>query len=163
LAGPTQLQGINGDPALAEWLSLAVVFVLVVAVMAGLGQGVARTFALFRPLEAYRLDIIGSVGGIALFSLMSFLDLPPFVWGLTVVGGFLVLLGVGLRWWQWVAVAIIMALLGLESSSAVDRWSPYYKVTSFAPQGTNGVYVVSANNIPHQTVYPVDTLHKILP
>jgi hypothetical protein len=50
--------------------------------MAGLGQGVARIFVRFRPLSAYRLDILGSIAGIALFSLMSFLDQPPLTWAL---------------------------------------------------------------------------------
>ena len=58
-----------------------VVFVLVVGVMAGIGQAVARTFVRFRPLNAYRLDILGSIAGIAVFSLLSFLDLPPGAWG----------------------------------------------------------------------------------
>ena len=54
---------------------------LVVAVMAGLGQGVARIFTKFRPLSAYRLDIAGSIDGILLFSLLSFLNQPPATWG----------------------------------------------------------------------------------
>ncbi len=41
----------------------------------------ARTFALFPPLEAYRLDILGSLTGIAAFSLLSFIDAAPWTWG----------------------------------------------------------------------------------
>ena len=55
--------------------------------MAGLGQGVARIFVRFRPLSAYRLDILGSIAGIALFSLLSFLDQPPVTWGIIAWGG----------------------------------------------------------------------------
>src|SRR5437763_6294777 len=163
LAGPHQLQGRGGADALPHWLSLSIIFLLVTAVMAGLGQAVARTFGLFRPLEAYRLDILGSIGGIAAFSLLSFLGLPPVAWGLVVGIGFIVLLRRRLRWWQAAAAAVVVVLLAIESTSAFDHWSPYYKITAFHPQDTHGVLVVSPNNIPHQTVYPVDTLHKVLP
>jgi len=42
--------------------------------------GVARAFATFRPLHAYRLDIIGSILGIILFTIASILRLPPIAW-----------------------------------------------------------------------------------
>ena len=50
LSGPHPYQGLRGSAALPQPLSLSVVFVLVTAVMAGLGQGVARIFTGFRPL-----------------------------------------------------------------------------------------------------------------
>ena len=53
------------------------VFLLTTGVMTGLGQAVARIFVRFKPLSAYRLDIAGSIAGIAVFSGLSFLDLPP--------------------------------------------------------------------------------------
>src|SRR5688572_24363853 len=54
------------------WVTLPVVFVLAATVMAMIAEGVARTFAKFEPLEAYRLDITGSIAGIVAFSLLSF-------------------------------------------------------------------------------------------
>ncbi len=66
----------------------------------------------------------------------------------------MVLLGVRQRWWQWGAVAAVVVMLLLESLSSVDIWSPYYKITAIQPPGTHGVLTVSANNIPHQTLYP---------
>ena len=77
LSGPHPLQGLGGTPALPQPVSLAVVFLLTTAVMTGLGQAVARIFVRFKPLSAYRLDIVGSIAGIAVFSGLSFLDLPP--------------------------------------------------------------------------------------
>ena len=41
-------------------LVLAVIFVAVATVMAFVGEGVARTFTKFEPLEAYKLDLIRS-------------------------------------------------------------------------------------------------------
>jgi hypothetical protein len=163
LAGPHQLQGRGGADALPQWLSLSIIFLLVTAVMAGLGQAVARVFGLFRPLEAYRLDILGSIGGIVAFSVLSFAGLPPVAWGVVVGGGLVLLLWRRLRWWQGAAAVAVVVLLAVESTSAFDHWSPYYKITAFQPQDTHGVLVVSANNIPHQAAYPVATLRQILP
>src|SRR5213596_2155862 len=55
--GPTPFRGVGHIAALPKPLSFIGVFVLTVAVMAGLGQAVARIFVGFRPLSAYRLDI----------------------------------------------------------------------------------------------------------
>ena len=75
----------SGLPPLPIRISLPVIFALSFAVMASIAQGVARLFAGFEPLEAYRLDIAGSVLGIIGFSAISFLLAPPVVWGIAVV------------------------------------------------------------------------------
>jgi hypothetical protein len=54
--GPNQFLGVGQAQALPQPVSFALVFLLTVAVMAGLGQGVARIFVRFRPLSAYRLE-----------------------------------------------------------------------------------------------------------
>src|SRR5689334_1546812 len=59
LNGPTQLHGGFGMAPLPRWLSLAGVFVGTVAVMACIGNGVGQVFSRFKPLEAYRLDVLG--------------------------------------------------------------------------------------------------------
>src|SRR5258708_15499493 len=105
LNGPRPFQGLHGSPALPQPVSLGVVFLLVTGVMAGLGQGTARLFVGFRPLPAYRLDILGSLAGIAAFTLLSFLDQPPGTWGCIAAAGLLILLAPRVRWWQVLAVA----------------------------------------------------------
>ena len=87
-----RLVGLFGWPALPVWISLPVIFVLVTAAMALVAEGVARTFATFPPLAAYRLDILGSLLGIAAFSGLAFLHSPPVVWGVIVAAAFLFLL-----------------------------------------------------------------------
>jgi hypothetical protein len=161
LGGSHRLHGRFGIPPLPNWVSLPVIFVLSAAVLAGIGHSVARLFRLFPPLEAYRLDIVGSLAGIVLFSALSFLDAPPVAWGLIAAAGFAVLLGRRIRWWSALGVLAVVALLAVESLAANDHWSPYYKVTAVRPAGTHGVLVVSANNIPHQTAYPLSTLRHI--
>ncbi len=169
------LHGARGLPLLPEWASISVVFLLVAATMATIGQETARSFGHFRPLEAYRLDILGSLLGIGLFSALSFLWLPPIAWGALASLVLLWLLWRRLRIWQiWaaaVSLATVLVLLGIESASPFDQWSPYYKVSaihsaaSISAHGNriHDAITVWANNIPHQTAYPISTLRKIEP
>src|SRR5262249_15127978 len=128
LKGPSPYHGRGSTYALPQPLSLTIVFLLVVGVMVGLGQAVARTFVRFPPLSAYRLDILGSIAGIVAFSVLSFLDQPPAAWG-AIVGVGLVLLLPRVRWWQLAAVAGVITLLVLELLSPGQMWSPYNKLT----------------------------------
>ena len=68
---------------------LPVIFVAVAGLMAMIAEGVGRQFVEFEPLEAYRLDIVGSILGIVGFSIVSFLWAPPVVWGVVIAALFL--------------------------------------------------------------------------
>jgi SAM-dependent methyltransferase len=130
-------------------LVLAVIFVAVAAAMALIAEGVARTFVRFEPLEAYRLDIFGSIAGIVVFSVASFVGAPPLVWGLVSGVGLLALYrprGVALTVVQAGAVAALVAMLAVESFAPDASWSAYYKVTV----DTDEIPLVSVNGIPHQ-------------
>src|SRR5205085_7003764 len=61
---------------LPMWVTLPLIFLAVAAVMALVAQEVGRQFAEFAPLEAYRLDIAGSLLGITAFSLVSWAGWP---------------------------------------------------------------------------------------
>jgi hypothetical protein len=160
LNGPHPFQGLRGSPALPQPVSLGVVFVLVAAVMAGLGQGTARLFVGFRPLQAYRFDILGSLAGIAAFTLLSFLDQPPGTWGVIACAGLLVLLAPKVRWWQILAVAAVATLLLLESVVPAQQWSPYNKLAYHQTHGATPALYVSANNIPYQAARSLAVMHK---
>jgi hypothetical protein len=165
------VHGARGLPLLPEWLSVSLVFLLVAATLAGIGQEVARSFKRFSPLEAYRIDILGSLLGITAFSVLSFLWLPPIAWGATACLALVALIWRNLRWWQATSLVVVLVALGIESASSLDHWSPYYKihaVHAVAPQlirgiPTRGVITVWANNIPHQTAYPIATLRRFEP
>jgi hypothetical protein len=160
LNGPHPFQSLHGRPALPQPVSLGVVFVLVVGVMAGLGQGTARLFVRFRPLRAYRLDILGSLAGIAAFTGLSFLDQPPGTWGLIACAGLLVLLAPRVRWWQALAVAGVAVLLVQESMVAAQEWSPYNKLAYHHKGGATPALYVSANNIPYQAARSLAVMHQ---
>ena len=138
-------------------LVLAVIFIVVAAVMACIGQGVARTFVKFPPLQAYKLDLIGSVAGIIGFSVLSFLRAPPLAWGAVVV---VVILGLeapkltvtGVL--QVGGALAILLVLGAETFSAGTSWSPYYKIYARPSQQVSGALLVDVNGLPHQAYFP---------
>jgi SAM-dependent methyltransferase len=139
---------------LPAWLTLPLIFVAVAAVTAGLGEGVARLFPQFRPLDAYRLDLAGSLLGIGVFTLLSFLHAPPVAWGCLAAAAF-----VGLHWprprlWSVVALGLLVVLLGAESLTANVSWSPYYKVKTI--ENGDGRTEIWVNGIPHQASSRID-------
>ena len=136
---------------LPTWLMLPLIFLAVAAVMAMIGEGVARTFVRFRPLDAYRLDIAGSIIGIAAFSALSFFDAEPLVWGSIVAAGLAVAYGRRIGLIQVAALAGLAGILISQSLTSRDIWSPYYRITVGAqtPAQTTPILV---NGIPHQAV-----------
>ena len=139
------------------WVTLPCVFLAVAAVMATIGEGVARTFVRFRPLDAYRLDIAGSIAGIAAFTLLAFLDAKPVVWAVIVALILLLLYGRRAGLLQVAAALAVVGILWSESVSSTDIWSPYYRI-SYAKAGDR--YHIAANGIPHQDIVPVRKMGK---
>lgn len=137
------------------WVALPAIFIAVAGVMACIAQGVARTFARFEPLQAYRLDILGSLAGIAAFTLLSFLGAPPVVWGLVICATLLALYP---RPWRLLTLAACIALvvmLGKESIDPHFSWSPYYKIGVFRERLHQNWIDLEVNGIPHQKIVPL--------
>jgi hypothetical protein len=148
--------GALGMPAVPRWLSLSTVFLLTVVVLACLGQEVGRTFSRFAALEAYRLDVLGSLAGIILFAGVSFLRLPPVGWAVLVAAAFVLLLGRRLRAVPAAGVALVVLLLGAQSLFGGYFWSPYYKIR--AVTSADGSVKVDVNSTPHQTAHRLSQL-----
>ncbi|GAA4726377.1 hypothetical protein GCM10025782_25900 [Pedococcus ginsenosidimutans] len=159
--GQWKLVGLFDLAPLPRPLSLAVVFVLTVVTLMAIAQEVARTFATFEPLEAYRLDVMGSLTGIVSFAALSFLRLPPLGWALLGAAAFVVLLGRRLalaRRLPAVAIVAFVLMLGAESFMGSFQWSPYYKIHTADVAG--GLVRVEVNNTPLQTALPVSVIKK---
>jgi len=127
---------------LPAWVMLPFLFLATAAVMAMIAHGVAVRFAKFSPLEAYRLDIGGSLLGVVAYSVLAFVGAPPLVWALVAVVLFWVLLN-GPRIVEAAALIALVALFAIGSFQGGVTWSPYYRVE------VSGLDV-RVNGIPHQ-------------
>jgi SAM-dependent methyltransferase len=107
---------------------LAVVYLSIAGVFLVFGQWIARLFAGQPPLWAYSVEVLGSLGGILCFALLSYLGAPPPVWFLI---GFLLLLPLLERRRLDYAVAVVCAgavLWAVTPFAGRYLWSPYYKI-----------------------------------
>ncbi|UGT91541.1 hypothetical protein [Mycobacterium ostraviense] len=145
----------SGLPA---WIVLPAVFVVVAALMAGPGEVVGRCFGQLDALTCYRWDLIGSLLGIGMFTLLSFLRAPSVVWG-TIAAVMLVALNQrGFKVVTVISGAGLILVLLAESITAGVSWSPYYKVQTWGHRSWDGATLVtiSVNGIPHQVMAPAD-------
>src|SRR6478672_6428187 len=135
------------------WVTLPVIFAAVAIVMAGPGELVADCFKELPRLDAYRLDLLGSLLGITTFTVCSFSGTPPLVWFGIVSVLFIVLLGATAK---AVSVTLLVATAAMFTYPLIhDRgvfWSPYYQVTTFQrPNSSNGTqWWIYVNGVPHQ-------------
>jgi protein-L-isoaspartate O-methyltransferase len=155
--GVLQVVGGFGWSALPKWISMPVIFALSFLSMAAIGGGVARTFARFEPLEAYRLDVAGSILGIVAFSVLSFLDAPPLAWGMIVAGGLAATID-RTRIADLAPLAVLLAVLALLSFAPRTYWSPYQRVTT-STVAADGSVDISVNGRPHQRIMSLATMH----
>jgi SAM-dependent methyltransferase len=136
----------SGPPA---WATLPVLFCAVAIVMAGPGELVASCFPGLPRLEAYRLDLLGSLLGIAAFTGLSFLRAPSVAWGCVVAVLSVLLLGPRRRFPVLLAAVALVVALTIECLAPGISWSPYYKVHTV----THGITTrVDVNGVPHQSV-----------
>jgi len=141
---------LSGPP---PWLALPVIFVAVALVLIGPADVVGRCFAELAALDAYRLDLVGSLLGIAAFSVLSFLRSPSVVWALVVAVAWLVLAAPRPPVLLAVSTLAFVGLLAFESTAVGVSWSPYYKVQT---QRTDANTVqISVNGIAHQAMQPL--------
>jgi SAM-dependent methyltransferase len=148
---------VSGPPA---WVALPIVFVLVATILAGPAEIVGRCFGRLPPLSAYRYDLLGSLLGIVVFALLSFLRTPSVVWGAIAVALYLVLGGLRgrrlLPALSALSAAVLIAALAIETWTPGVSWSPYYKVLEEKPQGQSreGFLLIKVNGVPHQLMAP---------
>jgi spermidine synthase len=115
------------------------VFLGVAATMAGLGQALGRRFGrLPNGIEAYTINIGGSLCGVLLFQFFSMWFSPVWWFGLIAVGlTYFVLRDAPGKWWA-VALAVAAPLVLLlpeyfamgvvAEKFPVETWSPYYRI-----------------------------------
>jgi hypothetical protein len=142
-----------------NFVVLPLVFVLVTALMAALALPLGPLLKSQPPLQAYALDITGSMAGIAGFGILSALWTPPLVW-FGVVAALLLLLGLGAGLGPWspisgIAVVSVLYLALLQQSWGAT-WSPYYRINLYDATDASGAKVIglAVDGIPHQGIWP---------
>src|SRR5438552_3656600 len=145
--GAGETQGATAD----NYAVLPIIFGLVTACFIPLSRSFGQLFAQIMPLTAYTFDIVGSLIGIAVFSVIAYFALPPLVWFV-----FLTLLILALSSRQtvlFVASAFLISLIIVGQLQRGAYWSPYYKILLHPlPQGG---YIVDVNNAGgHQAMVP---------
>jgi hypothetical protein len=157
-----------GATGLPIWLALPIVFILSATVMATIAEGVARQFAAFTPLNAYRLDILGSIAGIVAFAAISSLGWPPIAWGIVAVALYAAVTSPSVRGrvepiviLQAVAGVILLGALAIESTAPNTSWSTYHKVELSPAQP--GVTQVRINGTPSQFIQSTESMRTVSP
>lgn len=123
---------------------IAVTFVVVAALFVLLGQPIGKAFSRLRPLEGYAVNVAGSLLGIVLFTVGSFVLASPVVWFGLVMGA--------LAPFVWearrpiaaaasLAAAILIALVAHMNEGSI--WSPYSRAEVFPRP--NGEYALAGN------------------
>ena len=144
-------------------------FVFIAAALIGPGQEMGRAFnAVPGRLGAYSANLLGSLAGIALFTVGSALQLPPLVWFTVIAGGMCYLLRnesksvmTSAILFSLIALAIVTRTSGLlpppfaavtEKGNRVTQvWSPYYRIDY-----SEADRFINTNQIGHQLIQPTD-------
>ena len=130
--------------------------IITTMIMAGLAVPLGALLTAMPPLKAYGIDIIGSMSGIALFTVFSAAETGPLVWFATVaVLAALLGVGAGLSRRSVVTAGSLGAVLVLVviGTPASQSWSPYYRIDEYE---SGGIRAIDVNGIPHQAMWPID-------
>ncbi len=144
-----------------------ILFGLITLLFIPLGQLTAQKFRKFEPLPGYTVNILGSLAGILLYTLVSFLGWPPAIWFLMSGLAGIYLLDQGLPRKQVItnsALAIVPIVLTLLWPTGAEQtlWSPYYRIdlnpyTSTADHDLELGYELSVNKAWHQKLWNLAT------
>ena len=126
---------------------MLLIFVLSTSIFVGLGQRMGKLFDRLEALQAYSLNVLGSLLGTILFSVLCFLALPPTYW--LICAGLLffavdrrpvclALAGLGILYGCWAGPFITKNTFGEDYVKTV--WSPYYRIDVLKVRAPNGVY-----------------------
>ena len=134
------------------------IVLLATVIMAGLAVPLGALLTSMPPLKAYSIDIMGSMTGVATFTILSASGTPPLVWfGVVALLTALMGLAAGLRRSSLVTAGSLAGVLVLVflSTPANQSWSPYYRIDQY---DSGGIGAIDVNGIPHQGMWPLDRL-----
>ncbi|MGK2849995.1 MAG: spermidine synthase [Candidatus Limnocylindrales bacterium] len=139
-----------------NFLILPLLVIVTTVIMAGLAVPLGPLLTSMPPLKAYSVDILGSMTGIAMFTILSAAGTDPLIWYL-VLGVIASALGLvnGLSRASLVTAASLVAVIIVVFTTATPgrSWSPYYRIDEYEVGGNK---VIDVNGIPHQAMWPID-------
>jgi protein-L-isoaspartate O-methyltransferase len=144
----------NATAADVNFVVLPALVALVALLMAGLAVPLGPLLKSMPPLRAYTWDIVGSMVGIAAFTVLAGLGTGPLTW--FAVLGVLLLLGglaAGLRRASLITGVTFVAtlLVVFVAIKPGQFWSPYYRIDTY---DSGGIEAIDVNGIPHQAMWP---------
>lgn len=133
------------SPKSREWGMVPVVsifFFLSALPFVALGNAMGKEFNKFSALIAYAINTAGSLTGLLVFSLFSYLSSPPVIW--FAFGGFIyILIGESKKQKLYSLVFLLLILFFVQSFYQKDHeiWSPYYKINHYQNQDIASINV----------------------
>ena len=156
------------------WITLPFIFCLVVALMMSLAEERERVFQRFPPLQAYRLETLGSLCGLIVFSILSLLQAQPYAWGIVICLCYLSLAkkekkqGIAEKLYyafiltlQIISLIIMVVIFVRESNTPNHYWSSYYKIVLKPYSGNR--YAVDVNGLVQQIIESVEQRKRVKP
>lgn len=149
---------------------LPIIFIGVTTIFTFLSQDVGTLLTRFPPLKAYNLNILGSLAGIAGFTILSYTSVSSWVWFLVAMVVLIFLLPHERFFGVNVILSIGLVVVVASSDYAfANIWSPYYRLNLYTEGGTGsnleprrvmpgdvpvnrGRYVLTANGVGHQAM-----------
>ncbi len=109
----------------------------------GIGEIIHEQLKNFKSLKAYSIDLLGSITGVIMFTVLSFFQLSPFWWLLV---GFSILFMLYPPSSRSLAAAVL-ALVVTAGGVSVAYWSPYYRIEmkKVYDSVSSGVFYYSLN------------------
>ena len=106
----------------------AAIFCLVLAIFYRIGIMVGDCLeAAGPPLQAYTLNLAGSLAGTLAFTALVFFSLPPWAWVLPVFAGLVYFSPQRTR--DALILGSVLAVIAATELSSPVQWSPYYRIT----------------------------------
>jgi SAM-dependent methyltransferase len=114
-------------PRLDLYLMLTIFYLAISGSFLPVGQAIGRAFGTDAPLKGYAANLLGSLAGVAGFSLLSLYALPAWSWFLLAVPGLAMLAPRG----RARVLAVVCGAATVAATYVVGRgeiWSPYHKI-----------------------------------
>ena len=131
IAGDTFYTNVSREAKIGLLLPecLAFFFLLIAVVFVPLGQKIGQDLASYPvPIRGYVINILGSLAGVLIFTVVSFLGLSPFWWFLGIFVGLLWFVRDDRKWIKISLASAIVTLMIVWQVGANFVWTPYNKL-----------------------------------